>query len=99
VDHLLDAAGSRRTGSNSTASCDPEHQTWQAGGAGPAASGSGNVSARSIAARGHGLGLGGRLGVHLHTEACEHLAARIGAVGYLTTELLNELPQYDQISQ
>jgi ADP-dependent NAD(P)H-hydrate dehydratase len=78
---------------------------WQDGSGNPGlgTSGSGDVLAGAIgglAARGASPDQAAVWGVHLHAEAGERLAARIGAVGYLARELLDELPQVlDQLSR
>jgi ADP-dependent NAD(P)H-hydrate dehydratase len=83
----------------------PDGDTWHigSGSAGLGTSGSGDVLAGSIgglAARGAAPAQAAVWGVHLHAEAGERLAARIGAVGYLARELLDELPQVlDQLSR
>jgi ADP-dependent NAD(P)H-hydrate dehydratase len=78
---------------------------WQGGSGNPGlgTSGSGDVLAGAIgglAARGAAPEQAAVWGVHLHAEAGERLAARIGAVGYLARELLDELPLVlDQLSR
>lgn len=82
----------------------PDGRMWQDGSGNPGlgTSGSGDVLAGAIgglAARGAPPDQATVWGVHLHAEAGERLAARIGAVGYLARELLDELPQVlDQLS-
>jgi hydroxyethylthiazole kinase-like uncharacterized protein yjeF len=82
----------------------PDGRLWQNGSGNPGlgTSGSGDVLAGAIgglAARGASCDQAAVWGVHLHAEAGERLAARIGAVGYLARELLDELPQVlDQLS-
>lgn len=71
---------------------------WQAttGHAGLGTSGSGDVQAGAIAglvARGADLGQAAVWGTHLHTSAGDALAARVGRVGFLARELLDELPR------
>jgi hydroxyethylthiazole kinase-like uncharacterized protein yjeF len=83
----------------------PDGRMWQDGSGNPGlgTSGSGDVLAGAIgglAARGASPEQAAVWGVHLHAEAGERLAARIGAVGYLARELLDELPQVlDQLSR
>jgi hydroxyethylthiazole kinase-like uncharacterized protein yjeF len=76
----------------------PDGRLWvdQSGDSGLGTSGSGDVLAGAIA----GLGARGATpeqaavwGAHLHAEASERLTARIGRLGYLARELLDELPQ------
>jgi hydroxyethylthiazole kinase-like uncharacterized protein yjeF len=65
------------------------------GNVGLATAGSGDVLAGLIAgfaARGAGLVQAAAWGVVLHALAGERLAARMGGVGYLASELLDELP-------
>ena len=73
-------------------------RTWvdQSGDSGLGTSGSGDVLAGTIA----GLAARGALpeqaavwGAHLHADAGERLSARVGRLGYLARELLDELPQ------
>jgi hydroxyethylthiazole kinase-like uncharacterized protein yjeF len=83
----------------------PDGRAWRDGSGNPGlgTSGSGDVLAGAIgglAARGAEPDQAAVWGVHLHAEAGERLAARIGAVGYLARELLDELPQVlDQLSR
>jgi ADP-dependent NAD(P)H-hydrate dehydratase len=83
----------------------PDGRMWQDGSGNPGlgTSGSGDVLAGAIgglAARGAAPDQAAVWGVHLHAEAGERLAARIGPVGYLARELLDELPQVlDQLSR
>jgi ADP-dependent NAD(P)H-hydrate dehydratase len=83
----------------------PDGRMWQDGSGNPGlgTSGSGDVLAGAIgglAARGTPPDQAAVWGVHLHAEAGERLAARVGAVGYLARELLDELPQVlDQLSR
>jgi hydroxyethylthiazole kinase-like uncharacterized protein yjeF len=83
----------------------PDGRMWRDGSGNPGlgTSGSGDVLAGAIgglAARGASPDQAAVWGVHLHAEAGERLAARIGAVGYLARELLDELPQVlDQLSR
>ena len=83
----------------------PDGRMWQDGSGNPGlgTSGSGDVLAGAIgglAARGASAEQAAVWGVHLHAEAGERLAARIGAVGFLARELLDELPQVlDQLSR
>jgi ADP-dependent NAD(P)H-hydrate dehydratase len=83
----------------------PDGQIWrdESGNPGLATSGSGDVLAGAIGgltARGASPDQAAVWGVHLHAQAGERLAARIGAVGYLARELLDELPQVlDQLSR
>jgi hydroxyethylthiazole kinase-like uncharacterized protein yjeF len=83
----------------------PDGRMWKDGSGNPGlgTSGSGDVLAGAIgglAARGAPPDQAAVWGVHLHAEAGERLAARIGAVGYLARELLEELPQVlDQLSR
>jgi hydroxyethylthiazole kinase-like uncharacterized protein yjeF len=83
----------------------PDGRLWRDGSGNPGlgTSGSGDVLAGAIgglAARGAAPEQAAVWGVHLHAEAGERLSARIGAVGYLARELLDELPQVlDQLSR
>ena len=76
----------------------PDGRTWvdQSGDSGLGTSGSGDVLAGAIAglaARGASPEQSAVWGAHLHAEAGERLSARIGRLGYLARELLDELPQ------
>src|SRR3954452_9349985 len=76
----------------------PEGQMWvdQSGDNGLGTSGSGDVLAGAVAglaARGASPEQSAVWGAHLHAEAGERLSARIGRLGYLARELLDELPQ------
>jgi hydroxyethylthiazole kinase-like uncharacterized protein yjeF len=71
--------------------------TWtdESGNSGLGTSGSGDVLAGAIgglAARGASPAQAAVWGVHLHAQAGDRLAARIGRLGYLARELLDELP-------
>jgi hydroxyethylthiazole kinase-like uncharacterized protein yjeF len=75
----------------------PDGRAWygQAGHAGLGTSGSGDVLAgliAGLAARGAPVEQAAVWGVHLHGEAGERLAARIGRLGFLARELLDEVP-------
>lgn len=75
----------------------PDGRTWadQSGDSGLGTSGSGDVLAGAIgglAARGAPPDQAAVWGAHLHAEAGERLSARIGRLGYLARELLDELP-------
>jgi hydroxyethylthiazole kinase-like uncharacterized protein yjeF len=76
----------------------PDGNSWvdQSGDSGLGTSGSGDVLAGAIAglaARGASPEQSAVWGAHLHAEAGERLSARIGRLGYLARELLDELPQ------
>ena len=76
----------------------PDGRTWvdQSGDSGLGTSGSGDVLAGAIAglaARGASPEQAAVWGAHVHAEAGERLSARIGRLGYLARELLDELPQ------
>jgi hydroxyethylthiazole kinase-like uncharacterized protein yjeF len=76
----------------------PDGRSWvdQSGDSGLGTSGSGDVLAGAIAglaARGASVEQAAVWGVHLHAEAGERLSARVGRLGYLARELLDELPQ------
>lgn len=76
----------------------PDGRAWsdQSGDSGLGTSGSGDVLAGAIAglaARGASPEQAAVWGAHLHAEAGERLSARIGRLGYLARELLDELPQ------
>ncbi|MBB3951741.1 NAD(P)H-hydrate dehydratase [Aureimonas jatrophae] len=97
----LEAA--RRTGAvvamkgNSTFVCEADETPWlcAGGGVGMATSGSGDVLSGVVAgllARGASPRLATQWGVFLHAEAGRRLARRIGTVGFLARELLDELP-------
>jgi hydroxyethylthiazole kinase-like uncharacterized protein yjeF len=75
----------------------PDGRQWAdgAGNSGLGTSGSGDVLAgvvAGLAARGAGPEQAAVWAVHLHAAAGERLAARIGRLGYLARELLDELP-------
>ncbi len=75
----------------------PDGDLWLdgAGQAGLGTSGSGDVLAGFVAgllARGADLAQAGVWGSHLHATAGERLAARVGPLGYLARELLDEAP-------
>jgi ADP-dependent NAD(P)H-hydrate dehydratase len=75
----------------------PDGRQWvdQSGNSGLGTSGSGDVLAGAIAglaARGAPAEQAAVWGAHLHAEAGERLAARIGKLGFLARELLDELP-------
>lgn len=75
----------------------PDGRSWygQAGHAGLGTSGSGDVLAglvTGLAARGAPVEQAAVWGVHLHGEAGERLAARVGRLGFLARELLDEVP-------
>ncbi|WP_244493711.1 NAD(P)H-hydrate dehydratase [Aureimonas sp. AU4] len=97
----LEAA--RRTGAvvamkgDSTFVCEHGEAPWlcEGGGVGMATSGSGDVLSGVVAgllARGAAPRLATQWGVFLHAEAGRRLARRIGTVGFLARELLDELP-------
>jgi ADP-dependent NAD(P)H-hydrate dehydratase len=76
----------------------PDGQAWvdQSGDSGLGTSGSGDVLAGTIAglaARGATPEQAAVWGAHLHADAGERLSARVGRLGYLARELLDELPQ------
>ncbi len=76
---------------------DPEGRTWQigTGHGGPGTSGSGDVLAGAVAgllARGSAVDQAARWAAHLHAAAGDRLTARVGVVGYLARELLDEIP-------
>jgi ADP-dependent NAD(P)H-hydrate dehydratase len=76
----------------------PDGRVWadHAGNSGLGTSGSGDVLAgiiAGLAARGASAEQAAVWGVHLHGAAGERLATRVGAVGYLARELLDELPR------
>jgi ADP-dependent NAD(P)H-hydrate dehydratase len=76
----------------------PDGEVWRdgSGDAGLGTSGSGDVLAGAIAglaARGASPTQATVWGVHLHAEAGERLASRVGRLGFLARELLDELPQ------
>ena len=76
----------------------PDGHCWvdHSGDSGLGTSGSGDVLAGTIAglaARGAAPEQAAVWGAHLHAEAGERLSARIGRLGYLARELLDELPQ------
>jgi hydroxyethylthiazole kinase-like uncharacterized protein yjeF len=76
----------------------PDGRRWVdgSGNSGLGTSGSGDVLAGAIAglaARGATPEQAAVWGAHLHAEAGERLAARIGRLGYLARELLDELPR------
>ena len=75
----------------------PDGRSWvdQSGDSGLGTSGSGDVLAGAIAglsARGASPEQSAVWGAHVHAEAGERLSARIGRLGYLARELLDELP-------
>jgi ADP-dependent NAD(P)H-hydrate dehydratase len=77
------------------AGADGERWSHTGGNVGLATAGSGDVLAGLIAgfvARGATLAQGAAWGVVLHALAGERLATRLGGVGYLASELLDELP-------
>jgi hydroxyethylthiazole kinase-like uncharacterized protein yjeF len=76
----------------------PDGRTWRepAGTVGLATSGSGDVAAGAIAglaARGASLVAAAVWGARLHGQAGERLSARVGRIGFLARELLDELPK------
>jgi hydroxyethylthiazole kinase-like uncharacterized protein yjeF len=76
----------------------PDGRMWvdQSGDSGLGTSGSGDVLAGAIAgllARGATVEQAAVWGAHLHADAGERLSARVGRLGYLARELLDELPQ------
>jgi ADP-dependent NAD(P)H-hydrate dehydratase len=76
----------------------PDGREWieKGGNSGLGTSGSGDVLAGAIGgllARGADPAQAAVWGAHLHAHAGERLSARIGALGYLARELLDELPQ------
>lgn len=80
-----------------SATADPSGQRWliTSGQSGLATSGSGDVLAGAIAgllARGADAAQATCWGTHLHAAAGDRLAARVGGVGFLARELLDELP-------
>lgn len=77
--------------------CTPEGQTFcdDAGNPGLGTSGSGDVAAGAVAglaARGARVDQAAVWGLHAHAAAGDRLAQRIGPLGYLARELLDELP-------
>jgi hydroxyethylthiazole kinase-like uncharacterized protein yjeF len=75
----------------------PQGERWQheGGNVGLATSGSGDVLAgiiAGLAARGAGLAQAAGWGVVLHAQAGDRLAARLGRLGYLARELVDEVP-------
>jgi hydroxyethylthiazole kinase-like uncharacterized protein yjeF len=77
---------------------DPDGRQWVdgSGNSGLGTSGSGDVLAGAVAglaARGATPAQAAVWGVHLHAGAGELLAARVGRLGYLARELLDELPR------
>ena len=75
----------------------PDGRAWRSGsgGVGLATSGSGDVLSgliAGLAARGADPAQAAAWGVHLHGRAGERLTARIGRVGFLARELVDELP-------
>jgi NAD(P)H-hydrate repair Nnr-like enzyme with NAD(P)H-hydrate dehydratase domain len=75
----------------------PDGSAWHnlKGNSGLGTSGSGDVLAGAvtgIAARGGSTTQAALWGLHLHSTAGDRLARRIGPVGYLARELLDELP-------
>lgn len=75
----------------------PQGERWQheGGNIGLATSGSGDVLAgiiAGLAARGAGLAQAAGWGVVLHAQAGDRLAARLGRLGYLARELVDEVP-------
>jgi len=76
----------------------PDGRLWvdQSGDSGLGTSGSGDVLTGAIAglaARGASPEQAAVWGAHVHAEAGERLSARVGRLGYLARELLDELPQ------
>jgi hydroxyethylthiazole kinase-like uncharacterized protein yjeF len=76
----------------------PDGDSWVdgSGTSGLGTSGSGDVLAGAIAglaARGAAPDQSAVWGVHVHAQAGERLAARVGKVGFLARELLDELPR------
>jgi len=76
----------------------PDGRSWvdQSGDSGLGTSGSGDVLAGAVAglaARGASPEQSAVWGAHVHAEAGERLSARVGRLGYLARELLDELPQ------
>ncbi|MBV9292239.1 MAG: NAD(P)H-hydrate dehydratase [Frankiales bacterium] len=76
----------------------PDGRCWVdgSGNSGLGTSGSGDVLAGAIgglAARGATPDQAAVWGAHVHAEAGERLAARVGRLGYLARELLDELPR------
>lgn len=75
----------------------PDGRRWvdESGNSGLGTSGSGDVLAGAIAglaARGATPDQAAVWGAHVHAEAGERLAARVGRLGFLARELLDELP-------
>lgn len=80
-----------------TYTCTPDGTTFSddAGNPGLGTSGSGDVAAGAVAglaARGAPVEKAAVWGLHAHAAAGDRLARRIGAIGYLARELLDELP-------
>jgi ADP-dependent NAD(P)H-hydrate dehydratase len=76
----------------------PDGMLWRdsSGGAGLAASGSGDAMAGvvvGLAARGAGAAQAAVWAVHLHGRAGDRLAARTGRLGYLAREVVAEVPR------
>lgn len=81
-----------------TYTCTPDGTTFSddAGNPGLGTSGSGDVAAGAVAglaARGAPVDQAAVWGLHAHAAAGDRLAGRIGALGYLARELLDELPR------
>lgn len=75
----------------------PDGRAWRAssGYGGLATSGSGDVLAGAVTglvARGAGLDQAACWGTHLHAAGGDRLAARVGSLGYLARELVEQLP-------
>lgn len=83
----------------------PSGRMWRidGGSGGLATGGSGDVLAGAVAgfcARGASLEQAAVWGSHLHAAAGDRLAASVGALGYLASELLPELPRlFDSVAR
>lgn len=80
---------------NAIADMDGRQWLVSTGHVGLASSGSGDVLAGAVTgllARGAGPGQAACWGTHLHASAGDRLAARVGPLGFLARELLDELP-------
>ncbi len=95
VSTLADRFGAAVTCDNAIADMDGRQWLVSTGHVGLASSGSGDVLAGAVTgllARGAGRGQAVCWGTHLHASAGDRLAARVGPLGFLARELLDELP-------
>lgn len=95
VSTLADRFGAAVTCDNAIADMDGRQWLVSTGHVGLASSGSGDVLAGAVTgllARGAGRGQAACWGTHLHASAGDRLAARVGPLGFLARELLDELP-------